>query len=92
MGYFKDNFFLDCLIIDYNIWMDDRPHYDEFMSVFRYLLKQFNILYTFYGPQFDEICNKKKRTGYGESANRRSRTAIKRIKNKINKTETNKNK
>ncbi|MDB4442219.1 hypothetical protein N9219_02240 [bacterium] len=79
MTFFRKNLFLDCLIIDSNIWMDDRPQYDNFISVFRFLLKSFNIRYIFYGPQFDEICNKKKRTGYGESANRRSRTAIKRI-------------
>lgn len=79
MMFLRENLFLDCLIIDSNIWMDDRPQYDNFMSVFRFILKSFNIRYIFYGPQFDEICNKKKRTEYGESANRRSRIAIKRI-------------
>jgi len=79
MVFLRENLFLDCLIIDSNIWMDDRPQYDNFMSVFRFLLRSFNICYIFYGPQFDEICNIKKRTGYGESANQRSRTAIKRI-------------
>jgi hypothetical protein len=79
MAFLRENLFLDCLIIDSNIWMDDRPEYENFMSVFRFLLKSFSICYIFYGPQFEEICIIKKRTEYGEPANQRSRAAIKRI-------------
>jgi hypothetical protein len=79
MMFLRENLFLDCLIIDSNIWMDDRPEYENFMSVFRFLLKSFSICYIFYGPQFEEICIIKKRTEYGEWANQRSRAAIKRI-------------
>ena len=79
MLFFREDVLLDSLIVDSNIWMDDNPQYENFIIVFRFLLIQFNICYTFYGPQFDEICNIKKRTEYGESANQRSRTAINRI-------------
>jgi hypothetical protein len=79
MMFLRENLFLDCLIIDSNIWMDDRTEYENFMSVFRFLLKSFSICYIFYGPQFEEICIIKKRTEYGEPANQRSRAAIKRI-------------
>ena len=79
MGFLRENLFLDSLIIDSNIWMDDRPQYHDFLSVFRFLLMHFNICYTFYGPQFDEICNIKFRTEYGESRNKKSRIAINRI-------------
>ena len=79
MGFLRENLLLDSLIIDSNIWMDDRPQYDNFITIFRFLLMHLDIRYTFYGPQFEEICNIKFRTVYGESANKKSRIAINRI-------------
>jgi len=79
MAFLRENLFRDRLIIDSNIWMDNRPEYSKFMSVFRYLLKTFNICYIFYGPQFEKICNIKKNSVAFGSRNRRSRLAINRI-------------
>jgi hypothetical protein len=77
--YLKGNFFRECLIIDSNIWMNSAPEYKKFMSIFRYLLRRFKVHYKFYGPQFEEIINIKKRTSFDDPRNRRSRVAISRI-------------
>jgi len=80
MTFLRKNLFSDCLIIDSNIWMNNTPQYNRFISIFRYLLKSFNIRYIFYGPQFEEICNiKRKSYFYGSRKSRRSRLAINRI-------------
>ena len=79
MAFLRENLFLDLLIIDSNIWMNDTPQYNRFISIFPYLLKSFNTRYIFYGPQFEEICNIKKKSDYCESRNKRSRLAINRI-------------
>ena len=65
------------ITIDSNIWMN--IGYDAFFITLRDIIisnkKQLNL----YGPQFDEICNIKKKTQYGEIQNKLARCAISRI-------------
>jgi hypothetical protein len=79
MRYLKENFFRECLIIDSNIWMNDAPEYNQFISIFRYLLRRLKVHYKFYGPQFEEIINIKTNTSLENPKNRGSRVAISRI-------------
>jgi len=79
MRYLKEKFFRECLIIDSNIWMNDAPEYNQFISIFRYLLRCLKVHYKFYGPQFEEIINIKTNTSLENPKNRGSRIAISRI-------------
>jgi hypothetical protein len=67
----------DVILIDSNIWMNE--DYSDFFTVLEYVLKKNKYVIPLYGPQFDEICNLKKTTDFGDAKNRRSRIAINRI-------------
>lgn len=64
-------------IIDSNIWMNEQ--YDAFFAALLHLLKSQHKTMLLYGPQFDEICNIKKNTDFGQARNRRARCAINRV-------------
>jgi len=67
----------ECLIIDSNIWMD--LEYDYFFNALSMVCNHYNYKIVLYGPQFDEIINKKKKTDYGDEGNKAARIAINRI-------------
>jgi hypothetical protein len=76
-SYFEKYVLKDSIIIDSNIWMN--PDYKNFFITLREQLKSNNNKIVLYGPQFDEICNIKKRTHFGNEVNFRARLAITRI-------------
>lgn len=65
------------LIIDSNIWMN--PEYDAFFLTLEKQLSDRVKKLSLFGPQFDEICNIKKKTSYGEAKNKKARCALNRI-------------
>lgn len=65
------------LIVDSNIWMN--PGYDPFFQALEDCLRATRGSLTLYGPQFDEICNVKRKTAYGTPSNRGARCALNRI-------------
>jgi len=65
------------LVIDSNIWMS--REYAVFFDILEEHLKNQSKCLTLYGPQFDEICNIKKNTDFGEDKNLLARMAIDRI-------------
>lgn len=65
------------LILDSNIWMN--PGYDSFFSALGDLLRQKSGILIIYGPQFDEICNVKRKSPYGSNQNRSARCSLNRI-------------
>jgi hypothetical protein len=69
----------DYICIDSNIWMNGEKEYEKFFIALYHVLQQQGKAFTLHGPQFDEICNIKRKTQYGEKKNARSRTAIDRI-------------
>jgi hypothetical protein len=76
-SYFEKYILKDTILLDSNIWMN--PDYESFFITLREQLKNQDKKLVLYGPQFDEICNIKKRTGYRTIQNRLSRLAINRI-------------
>jgi len=74
---FNEELFPSLCIIDSNIWMTEE--YEVFFAALMAALKRSSKALFLYGPQFDEICNIKKCTAYGEPRNRRARCAISRI-------------
>ena len=71
------DYVISCLIIDSNIWM--KEEYDTFFEALLFVCKANKLCLSFYGPQFDEITNIKKKADYGEEKNHRARLAINRI-------------
>ena len=65
------------LILDSNIWMN--PGYDPFFKALEDILPQAGRILTLYKPQFEEICNVKRKTRYGSGRNRAARSALDRI-------------
>lgn len=74
---FQEDILPTFCIIDSNIWMNE--DYEAFFAALQAVLKQGQKTLFLYGPQFDEMCNIKKRTEYGKDRNRRARYAINRI-------------
>jgi hypothetical protein len=74
---FRDKLLTTHLVIDSNVWMN--KEYDPFFSTLSHLLKEFNYQLVLYGPQFDEICNIKRKESYGTERDRSSRLATDRI-------------
>lgn len=74
---FQEDILPTFCIIDSNIWMNEG--YEAFFAALQAVLKQAQKTLFLYGPQFDEMCNIKKRTEYGKDRNRRARYAINRI-------------
>lgn len=77
LAYFADNILVECLVIDSNIWMNEK--YDMFFKALKIAAQKMKFKIALPGAQFDEICNIKRRTGYGEPNNQRARLAITRI-------------
>jgi hypothetical protein len=77
LAYFADNILVECLVIDSNIWMNEQ--YEVFFKALKIAAQEMKFKIALPGAQFDEICNIKKRTGYGELNNQRARLAITRI-------------
>ena len=71
--------FATFLVIDSNILMNDWESYCNLFNAFNRVLKEQGKQITLYGPQFDEICNIKKSTDFGDQRNGRARCAIERI-------------
>jgi hypothetical protein len=65
------------LVIDSNIWMNEE--YDLFFRVLGRCVREASTQLVLYGPQFDEICNIKLKSRYGDDRNQRARLAINRI-------------
>lgn len=74
---FSKNILPRFFVVDSNIWMNER--YMPFFRCLYYALKETGKKMILYGPQFDEICNIKKNTDYGEDRNARARLAINRV-------------
>ena len=76
-SYFEKYILKDTILLDSNIWMG--PEYESFFIFLREQLRSNDKKIVLYGPQFDEICNIKKKTYYKTPKNVRSRIAINRI-------------
>ncbi|MCX8511436.1 MAG: hypothetical protein ORN83_06720, partial [Chthoniobacteraceae bacterium] len=75
--FIRDLTLVPALILDSNIWMN--PGYDPLFQALEDCLKAAHGTLTLYGPQFDEICNVKRKTAYGTPSNRGARCALNRI-------------
>jgi hypothetical protein len=75
--FIRDLTLVPALILDSNIWMN--PGYDPLFQALEDCLKAADGALTLYGPQFDEICNVKRKTAYGTPSNRGARCALNRI-------------
>jgi hypothetical protein len=75
--YFSKYILNEHIIIDSNIWMN-RAYDVFFVTLEKQLLNAGRVIELF-GPQFDEICNIKKRTSFGGGQNSSARCAIGRI-------------
>jgi hypothetical protein len=75
--FIRDLTLVPALILDSNIWMN--PGYDPLFQALEDCLKAAHSTLTLYGPQFDEICNVKRKTAYGTPSNRGARCALNRI-------------
>jgi len=67
----------DCLVIDSNIWMN--LEYAPFFEALKDMFVHKEKVLILFGPQFDEICNIKKRSPYGSPESRCARSALNRI-------------
>ena len=77
-AFIQDNKLLDSfLVIDSNIWMS--TEYTVFFQILEQQVAAQQKQIILYGPQFDEICNIKTKTEFGEAKNALARTAIDRI-------------
>jgi hypothetical protein len=56
-----------------------KPEYNVFFEILSRVLRENSIKLILFAPQFDEICNIKKKRSYEESGNKRARLAINRI-------------
>lgn len=65
------------LILGSDIWMN--PGYDPFFKVLGDILLKAKKVLTMYSPQFDEICELKRKTRYGNERNRGACRALGRI-------------
>lgn len=77
LNFLSDLMAAPVLIIDSNIWMN--LGYDPFFQALEDVLKRDQKGLVLYGPQFDEMCNVKRRSRYGTGKNKSSRCAINRI-------------
>jgi len=71
------NYLVEGLVIDSNIWMNER--YEPFFDVLLLACKNKNHKIELLASQFDEISNIKKKSDYKDPTNRRARLAISRI-------------
>ena len=69
--YFFINATLDQTFV--NSFITPTEQYDAFFAALLHLLKSQHKTMLLYGPQFDEICNIKKNTDFGQARNRRAR-------------------
>lgn len=77
LDYFNQHIFVDRLLIDSNIWMAEQ--YDWFFEALKLVSLDIKQPIGMPGFQFDEICNIKTKTKYGEPRNHLARLAIGRI-------------
>lgn len=77
LSFIRETVLAPSLVVDSNIWMNE--DYDNFFAVLRRCVREKSDQLVLYGPQFDEMCNIKRKADYGEDRNRRARLAINRI-------------
>ncbi len=75
--YFENFILKGRILFDSNIWMN--RGYDAFFLTLQDQIQRVQSKIELYGPQFDEICNIKKRTKYNSYKNASARCAINRI-------------